>query len=111
MPFGGTPVGFGAPAPAPAPAAPAPAFGAAPAAAASAPTGVSFQCEIKDGNGAAVNFFLHFGPEVATSVDAIGQLAGQLLQSGVPLKVWMPKQNSGFGQQRGGGFGNRGGFR
>ena len=26
------------------------------------------------GSGAAINFFLHFGPEAATSIDAIGQL-------------------------------------
>lgn len=100
---------FGSPPPALAAPTPATGFGAAPAPPALAPIGVSFQCEIKDGSGAAINFFLHFGPEAATSVDAIGALVGQLMQANVPIKVWPPRQN-GFGN-RGGGFGNRGGFR
>lgn len=97
-PFGGAPV-FAQPA------APAPAFGAAPAPAAGlGPVGVSFQCEMKNGAGEAINFFLHFGPEAATSVDAIGALAGQLMQANVPLKLWRPSQkNNGF-NRGGGGF-------
>lgn len=116
--FGGNPAGFGAPA-APAPAPP-PAFGA-PAPSGGQATGVSFQGELQGPDG-AVNFYLHFGPEWASSIETIGQLAGQLIQAGVPLKLWGGNRQGGnsygggdrgnaYGGGRGNSYGGRRGYR
>lgn len=100
-PFGGTPVGFGAPAPA---AAPAPAFGAPAPAAGLAPVGVSVPLELRGGDGASVTVYLHFGPEHCAGLDGIGNLVSQLFAVNLPVKVWRPKRE---GNSFNGGGGRR----
>lgn len=112
-PFGGTPVGFGAPAPAPAPAPAAPGFGAAPPAS-SAPLGVSVPVELKSGDGSSVTVDILFGPEHAANPQALMALVQNLFGAGFPVRVYRPKQNGfggGGGFNRGGGFGGGGGWR
>lgn len=104
MPFGGTPVGFGAPAPAPA--APAPAFGA-PASGGMTATGVSVPVELKSGDGSSVTVDIIFGPEHAASPAALMNLVQSLFAAGFPVRVYRPKPPGGFG---GGGFGGGSGF-
>jgi len=107
IPFGGTPVGFGATAPAAATAAPAAAFGAATAGGA-APLGVSVPIELKSGDGSSVTVDILFAPEHAANPAALMNLVQSLFAAGFPVRVYRPKPpGGGFG---GGGFGGGSGF-
>lgn len=107
IPFGGTPVGFGAPAPAPAPAPAAPGFGAAPAGGI-APLGVFVPIELKSGDGSSVTVDILFAPEHAANPAALMNLVQSLFAAGFPVRVYRPKPpGGGFG---GGGFGGGSGF-
>lgn len=107
IPFGGTPVGFGAPAPAPAPAPAAPGFGTAPAGGI-APLGVSVPIELKSADGSSVTVDILFAPEHAASPAALMNLVQSLFAAGFPVRVYRPKPpGGGFG---GGGFGGGSGF-
>lgn len=91
----------------------APAWGAAPTpAGAPAATGVSLTVTITLPDGREVPTQLLFGAEYAQP-GALQALVGSLLASGVPLKVYQPRDNGGGGYGGGGrgrrdnGYGNR----
>jgi hypothetical protein len=68
-------------------------------------TGVLIPVEITGPDGRQVTVQLHYGPEYAPP-QALMALIGQLMQQGVPVRAFAPKQQGNWGGGNGGGYQN-----
>lgn len=78
-----------------------------------APQGLEVPLKIPTPNGGSIRVYLRFGPEAAANPQTIMAVLNALANAGMPLDVWMPKNNwGGRGGNGGGGWGGqqRGGF-
>src|ERR1051326_849760 len=81
-----------------------------PAAAAPGPEKVLVPLKLQAPGGGTLRIYFQFPGEIAANPQAWMAAIGQLAQMGLPIDVYVPKQNGfGYGGGRGGGGGHHGG--